>query len=44
MAIIDGVVYMSAKMNLNRGNPLSERNTGTYQLTAVLQTFVSTYL
>ena len=40
MATIDGVVYISAKMSLDRGNPLLERNTGT----AVLQTFVSTYL
>ena len=44
MATIDGVVYISAKMNLDRGNPLLERNTGTYQLTAVLQTSVLTQL
>ena len=44
MATIDGVVYISAKMSLDPGNPLLERNTGTYQLTAVLQTSVSTYL
>ena len=43
MATIDGVVYISAEMNLDRGNPLLERNTGTCQLTAVLQTFVLTY-
>ena len=44
METIDGVVYISAEMNLDSGNPLLERSTGAYQLTSILQTFLLTYL